>query len=50
MDLEFERKISTNGLGYNYLNIPKQVVKAFGTKKVILKVKDGYLEVIPATA
>ena len=50
MELEFERKISTNGQGYNYLNIPKQVVNAFGTKNVILRVKDNCLEVIPKKA
>jgi hypothetical protein len=47
MELEFERTISTNGLGSNYLCLPKQVVKAFGTKEVIVRIKNDCVEVIP---
>ena len=47
MELNFERKIATNTNGYSYLNIPKQVAAALGTKRVILRVKDQTLEVIP---
>lgn len=47
MELDFERKIATNKNGYSYLNIPKQVAADLGTKNVILKVKDDFLEVIP---
>lgn len=47
MELDFRRKIATNKNGYSYLNIPKAVASALGTKSVILRVKDDILEVIP---
>lgn len=47
MKLIYERKIATNVAGYSYLNIPKAVADAMGTKKVFLKIKDEYIEVIP---
>lgn len=47
MELIFERKIAINRDGYAYLNIPKVVAAALGTKKVILKVKDDHLEILP---
>jgi hypothetical protein len=50
MELNFERKIATNSNGYSYLNIPKEVAAALGTKKVILRVKDDFLEVIPKSS
>lgn len=47
MEISFERTISVNGGGYCYLNIPKQVAAALGTKNVILKVRNDHLEVFP---
>lgn len=47
MDLTFERKISTNDRGSSYLNIPKGLAEAFGTKTVTIVVRENHLEIYP---
>jgi hypothetical protein len=47
MELEYLRKIHQNKTGYYELAVPPQIVRALGTREVILRVKDTHLEVIP---
>lgn len=49
MEIVYKRKIHDNGGGYPYMSLPKQLVTALGTRRVLLIVKDDHLEVIPET-
>ncbi len=47
MELEYLRKIHENSNGYFEMTLPKEIVRALGTRNVLIRVKDKHLEVIP---